>query len=73
MQILKILNLVLSENAYLKQERAYCVPPFDAAEQRQFDGQLNDDYSIEILVYRKNLKSSEAERTKPSINLNLYN
>ena len=26
-------------------------PP--GGEQRQFDGQLNDDYSIEVLVYRK--------------------
>jgi hypothetical protein len=24
-------------------------------EQRQFGGQLNDDYSIEVLVYRKSL------------------
>ena len=28
-------------------------PP--TGEQRQFDGQLNDDYSIEVLVYRKSL------------------
>ena len=26
-------------------------------EQRQFDGQLNDDYNIEVLVYRKSLKN----------------
>jgi hypothetical protein len=26
-------------------------------EQRQFDGQPNDDYSIEVLVYRKSLKT----------------
>ena len=25
------------------------------SEQRQFDGQLNDDYRIEVLVYRKSL------------------
>ena len=28
-------------------------PP--GGEQNQFDGQLNDDYSIEVLVYRKSL------------------
>jgi hypothetical protein len=31
-------------------------------EQRQFDGQLNDDYSIEVLVYRKSLFSLHENR-----------
>ena len=35
-------------------------PP--GGEQRGFDGQLNDNYSIEVLVYRKSLISSHKGR-----------
>ena len=51
------IKLVLPENAYLKQQCAKGCQPFDAGEHGQFDGQLNDDYSIEGVVYRKSLFS----------------
>jgi hypothetical protein len=39
--------------AFLERYAPKRCSPFGAAEQRQFDGQLKDDHSIEVLVYRK--------------------
>jgi len=56
--------LVRPENAYLNQERAQWLPPFDVAEQQSWwrnkapskgnlVDSLNDDFSIEVGVYQK--------------------
>jgi hypothetical protein len=38
------------------------VLPFGAAEQRESDGQLSDDYSKQVLVYQKSLFLREEDR-----------